>query len=250
MKRSIALLISCLMVAGLFTGCGNTATGGETTTAPTTGAGDTVTAESAGTLLVNAGAIMTVTYDAEGSAVKVEGVNDNGKELVEEYESYLGSACAQVISRFIKDSVMRDYMFDINHVVVKVNKGSVLPGTKFLVNIETSAKDALHTAYSTAALVMITEENLDHNGDIDLVAAKVLVEKFLQVETLDSIDGTDAPIDGLYAFTVRYGDWEEQVLVNAVTGGVAQGTLDETEEDFEESEEEETTEDQEADTNA
>ena len=241
MKRSIALLIAVLMIFGILAGCGNTSSGGnETTSAPTLGTEDITAVNGVGTVLVNAGAVITVIYDAEGTVVKLVGMNENGKELVSDYESQLGSSCAMVVSECIKDGVMQEYMFDINHVVVKLNKGSALPEEKFLENIEAAVQETLNKMSSSASLVMIGEENLDHNGYIDLVTAKVLVEKFLQVDELDSFDGTDMPIDGWYGFNVLYGSMEEQILVNAETGGVAQGTLDELEDGLDEIEEEET----------
>ena len=241
MKKFIALLIAVLMVFSVFTGCGNTAAAGDdTTVAPTTDTEDIAAVNGVGTLLVNAGAVVTVIYDAEGAVVKVKGVNDSGESLVADYESELGSSCAQVVSKCIKNGLLQDDMLDINYVVVKLNKGSALPEEKFLANIEAVVRDGLDQMDASAELVMVGAENLDHNGYINLVTAKLLVEKFLQVDDLDNFDGTDEPIDGWYGFNVQYGDIEDQILVNAETGGVAQGTLDELEDGLEEIEVEET----------
>ena len=212
MKKIITLLIVVVMIVGVFAGCGKTASDGdETTQAPIPGPEDIAAVNGAGTVLVNAGAVITMIYDAEGIVVKLVGANDSGKELVSGYESLQGSSCAEVVTQCIKDGLLQEDIFDINHVVVKLSKGSALPGEKFIENIEAAAQDTLSKFSTAALLVMITEENLDHNGNIDLATAKLLVEKFLKQEKLDSFDGTDVPLNGFYAFEVVCGELEEQI---------------------------------------
>lgn len=247
MKKILALLICAVMLLGLFAGCGNDVSDNgviNTTEASNGGADKVETPEEAGSLTVNAAAAITVTYGADGLVLKAEGINDDGVELLSVYEDVFGSSCADLISKFIKDSIANNCMYDTNYVVIKQNKGSALPGTNFLEGIQTAAQGALDAAEISAALVMVGEENLTADGYIDLVTAKVLVEKFLEVEEVTSFDGTDKPIDGMYVFDVAYDAMMERMMVDAETGGVSQGSteeLDQIIDDQEDNSAEETT---------
>lgn len=229
MRKIIALLIAALMVLSTFAGCGKTTSGGETTNAPASGDSDTVTPVAAGTLTINAVAAATITYNKDGLVLEVKGINESGSELAETYEDQLGSSCADFVSQFIKDSIVKNYMFESNFVVIKQNKGSALSGTDFLEGVKTAAQAVLDTVGSSAALVVVGEENLDPDGYIDLATAKVLVEKHLKVDDVDSFDGTDKPVAGMYAFNVVIDKTEENVLVDAETGSVSQGVLNDAE---------------------
>lgn len=230
MKRIIALILSALMILGIFAGCGNTDSGKQTTAA--TGAGDdeSIMREIVGTVVVNAAATITVSYGADGLVLNMEGRNDDGIELVESYEEeHFGSSCADVVNQIIRDCFVKNYMEYTNYVVVKLNKDSAQPGTNFLDGIKTAAQGALDTVESAAALVVIGQENLTADGYIDLVTAKVLVEKYLGVADIDNLDGTDTPIDGEYSFEVSNGIEVEQLIVDAETGAVFQGVIEDLE---------------------
>ena len=44
---------------------------------------------------------MSVTYGADGLVIKVEGLNDDGVELLSTYEDMMGTTCAEVVEMFI-----------------------------------------------------------------------------------------------------------------------------------------------------
>lgn len=238
MKRILALLICAVMVLGMFAGCGKNADDPVGTNGTVAGGNneEITTPDKAGSLMVNAGAAITVAYGEDGLVLGLEGINEDGIALVESYEDSLGTTCVSVVDKFIKDCLARNSLFENNFVVIKQSKGSALPGTNFLEGVETAARNALDAGASNATLFMVKEENLDADSNIDLVTAEKLVKCFLGVETLTSIDGTLRPVNGMYAFDVTYDQMQEQFLVNAQTGGVSQGVIDELEKEPEEME--------------
>lgn len=241
MKRMLALLICAVMVLSLFAGCGKNTddpvvTNGTVAGGDNNNNGEITMPNKAGSLMINAGAAMTIIYGEDGLVLKLEGINEDGIALVEIYEDNLGATCVSVVDKFIKDCLARNSLFENNFVVIKQDKGSALPGTNFLESVEKAAQKALEETAPTATLFMVKEENVDADSYIDLVTAEKLVKCFLGVETLTSFDGTPNPVEGMYAFEVAYEQMQDKILVNAQTGGVAQGEVEELEREPEEME--------------
>ena len=225
MKKIIALLLAALMLVGVLAGCGKNDTNADQGTTPTGETQGVSETEKAGSLVVTANASVVITYGTDGLVLGAEGLNDEGVSLLESYDEPTGFSCTELIAQIIKDSAVRTNMGHLTYVVVKIDKDSKAPGTNFLDSLESAAKKAVEEAAPDAKLVMIKQENLDADGNIDLVTAKTLIEAYLEVEKLDGIDGADKPVDGFYSFAVSYDGFEESVHVNANTGIVGDGSL-------------------------
>lgn len=240
MKKLISFMLCALLVLGMLAGCNKSGAKDNGTTPTDDGAGITNT-ETAGSFVVTANASVAVTYGTDGLVVKVEGANEEGTNLLESYEDLMGSSCAEVVTKIIKDSSVRTNLGRLNYVVVKYDKGSGAPGTNFREGIENAAKEAVEIVAPKAKLVIITEDMLDADGYIDLKTAKALVEGYLGIDRVDGFDGTDKPVDGFYSFFVTYDGMEESFHVNAVTGSVGEDAIDGAIQDPEETEQPEET---------
>ena len=224
MRKGIALLLSIFMILGIFTGCRKM---NGTEDNPATVGAENTASTSVGSLVVNAYAAVTITYDNKGVVLSIEGLNDEGDVFLQDFEDQEGNSCSDAICAFVKDTFAKGYLSKAGYVVVKQSKGADLPDAKFLETIQTEAQATLDKIHADAPLVMITEKELNEDGYINVNTAKVLVEKFLGVESLKNIDGTSSPVDGFYSFSVTYDAGEDNMIVNAVTGGVSQGYLSE-----------------------
>ena len=232
MKKILAIMISVLMLVGLLAGCG------DIIPEATSGAGgdQVATPMAAGMLVLNAAGAMNISYDADGLVLNVEGIDEGGANLAAEYTDFLGKTCTEAVCDLIAASVVNGQLnAEENYVLIKVAMGSVMPGATFLEGIQKDAEAAISAAGSTATLVVLTEENLDENGYIDLESAKVLMAAYLAVDSLDTIEGTPTPLDGLYSFRITAGDYADDLIVDGTSGDVYQGNLDEVnfEEDIE-----------------
>lgn len=226
MKKIIALLLCAIVLVGVLAGCGNKDNAADGTKPQQNGNnGDIAETAKAGTLVVTANASVRITYGTDGLVLNVEGTNEAGNNLMESFETLLGSSCSEVVSRIIRESAGRTYLGRMTYVAVKHEKDSGTPGTNFLEGIESAAKRALETASSDAKLVMITQDKLDADGNINVETAKILVEGYLEVDALDEFDGTAKPVDGFYSFKVSFGGMEEEVHMNAATGVVGDGVI-------------------------
>ena len=225
MKKIIAILLCAVLALGIFAGCEKKDTQVPGVTTPKGEVGSVTETQKAGSFVVTANASVRILYGTDGLVIKIEGINESGKELVEGYEEMLGASCATLVSKVIKDSAARSNLGRLNYVVVKHEKDSGAPGTNFLEGVEAAAKKAVEDTASAPKLVMVTQDLLDADGYINLQTAEVLVKAFLEMENLQSFDGTNKPVEGFYSFQVSYDGMEEMLHMDAVTGGVGQGEI-------------------------
>lgn len=245
MKKMLALLLSALMVLSLLAACGDDISKGDTKLPVGTEGGNETTAPATtfttGELTVNAGAAFVITFDAEGLVLRVDGADGRYKEFLDfinEDSALVGLSCGDAISEIIKSVGVKGYLEESGFVAIKQDASGALPDPAFLEGVQRAAENALNAAAPDVDLVMITADQLDENGMIGLATAKILVEKFLGVESLTNFDGTDKPIDGVYSFTAGEDGQEEQVLVDAVIASVEYGVLEEVADATEPTEEE------------
>ena len=218
MKKFIAVLLSAVMLLGLLAGCG------AQTPAPETTEGTYATPMAAGMVVLYANAAVNVSYDADGLVLSIEGVDDYGSALAGEYEDYLGKSCSEVVCDLIGNSFIQGLMTnENNYVMIKLAVGSAMPGSTFMESMQKDAEAAIAEAGSTAKLVVLTTENLDAEGYIDLESAKALMLAALALDGFDSLDGAAAPSEGAYTFTITAGALAGTFKIDAVTGAVYEG---------------------------
>ena len=124
-----AIMLSLLLTLGLMTGCGND---GEAA-----GAEGTQLAAETGVIRIKVNPDLAVTYDKSGNVIKVEGINDDGKALVQDYTGYEGRPCGQVIRELVEKMDGAGYFVEEiegegNKITLEIEKGSYLPGDDFL----------------------------------------------------------------------------------------------------------------------
>lgn len=224
MKKFLAILLSAAALLGLLSGCGKEQTQPNNTADPT----ETLeTPTNVGMLLVNVGGSVILFYDADGLVTDVEGADTNGESLAAEYNDFLGKTCGEAACDLLVSSRMYGFLDqETPFVLIKQVADSALPSNTFLESAQKKVETALQTAGYEIPVVLLSSSNLDKNGYINVESATALIPAFLSLERYDSLDGTTAPVDDIYAFRVTVDNAEYDILVDAITGSVSFGTLD------------------------
>ena len=215
--KLLALALCAVMLIGVLSGCGN-----NDSTDPTTGTVPKV-AEIAGTIMLNVNACVEISYDSEGLVLNVQEVDHDGHELLADYAGYLGTSCVEVVKELTEHSVNIELLTkEFNHIVIKQLPGAKLPTATFLEDLGAAAKAA---AGITVAVSIITEADLDADGNITAKKAYDLVHNALFVAEFDLIESNEELIDGAYEFHVVTDHLEGGYIVEAATGYVYEGEV-------------------------
>ena len=95
-KKILALVLSIVMLLGIFTACGK-----KNNTPVTPNYEDATTS---GVILLNTGALFSIRYDVTGNVDGISGDNDLGVVIMETYTDYEGKATTEVIKELIEVS--------------------------------------------------------------------------------------------------------------------------------------------------
>lgn len=181
-----------------------------------------------GMFVLNAGAATSISYDADGLVLRVEGADDNGILIVNDEADFVGMSCADVAKELIQlASTGGQLNAEVKNIVIKQVTGSKLPGSHFLETIEDAVTSAAQAAGSTAVITLIDETKLDENGYINFETAKALLLNELGVEEVDQYYGPTTLIDDCYICTVEVAGVQTAHTIDAITGSVADATNEE-----------------------
>lgn len=219
-KKYLPVLLAVAMLIYVLAGCG-----AKNDTPSQSDIIDNEKATPVGMLVLATEAAVKISYDTNANVIKMEGVNEYGAFLIDEYTEYEGKSCADVVKDMINASVNAGNLSpDIKNVVLKLAAGSVQPTADFLSNVETAVQSALDVNGSVSKLVVIDESDLDAEGYINLEVTKTLLMNHLGVDKLDAYYGSTTPADGQYICTVNIGGEETSWVIDAVIGQISQAT--------------------------
>lgn len=127
--RNLALAGIMVLGMGIFAGCG----------AKTQEAASL--AES-GVLLLRVNPEIEIKYDKDGHVLSVQGVNKDGKDIVEGYQDYVGKECREVVGDLVKEIHKAGYFVEEvegqnKKITIEIETGSILPDEEFLNEIVT-----------------------------------------------------------------------------------------------------------------
>lgn len=145
LAKIMALILVLVMMAGTITGCGDTASAAET-----------------GRLVVKVNPEVAVDYDEEGNVTGIEGINNDGRELIADHTGYEGKTSGEVIRELVAMMDKEGYLKKGNKgrkITIEVEDGSHMPSDDFLQNIVKSLKKQMSNKKYTGKIVIEGESN-------------------------------------------------------------------------------------------
>lgn len=220
-KKLLALLLSAVMLLGLFAGCSDETVPEKETTDTKQ---DFQISTPYGLLVLSTQASLNINYDQAGMVIEVSGRDDFGIAVAKDYQNYAGKSCDTVVKELITACSEEGYLRDASSIMLKLAFGSQLPSETFLDDLSKTAAVAAAENGSSAPVVAIGLDGLDADGYINAANAQILLKNALGVSEFDSYNGDTSPRNDCYTITVQYGDTWGCYNIDAVTGLISEVT--------------------------
>ncbi len=166
MKKTtlLAALLALAMTLALISGCA----------APV----ETVSAQrslsESGTIILSVNPEISVSYNKQGLVTKLEGLNDDGTDIVSGYDDYVGKDCRQVVKELVRKINDAGYFVENvegegREITIQIEPGSVLPDDDFLEIIAGDVREEVAKINVAASVVGVdrnygTDRNDDDNA--------------------------------------------------------------------------------------
>ena len=130
-KKTVLAVVLVLLLGLLCTACSQRESVDEGTAAQESGP------KTGGVLYLSVNPEIAVFYDIEGNVIKVEGCNDDGSAILEDYTGYEGKAAGQVVTELVAAIGEAGYLVEeiegeSRKITIEIETGSVLPNDTFL----------------------------------------------------------------------------------------------------------------------
>ena len=228
-SRAIAVTAAALSLAAL-AGCvssGSSPAAGSVASDPSS----TTQSQIMGTLLLSVNPEIEIDYDDNGRVLEIEGLNEEGKAVVNGYTGYEGQPCRTVAEGLVEEIYADGYFENTvgghtKNIVVKLEEGSRYPDDDFLEEVAEGVREAVKTCHLDSSTMTVNEDDYTENGYIGLDKAKELALGQAGLEEATFTEREYELDDGVYELEFTSNGVEYEFEVNAVTGKVTEADYD------------------------
>lgn len=219
-KNKIATAAAIVLSLSLLSGCVSAAPSAPVASGASSQGGQTV-----GTILLSVNPEIEIDYDLQGLVRDVEGKNEDGKKVVQNYTDYAGKECQTVVSELVEEIYQEGYLNSTidghaKNIVVKLEEGSKYPDDAFLEEMAQGVRSTVEAHQLGSSAMTVDESDYTSNGYIGLEKAKELVLAQLGLDEAQFTEKDYELDDGVYELEFTAGGTEYDFEVNAVTGKI------------------------------
>ncbi len=178
-----------------------------------------------GTLLLSLNPEIEIEYDKNGLVVELEGINQDGKELLLTYKDFDGKTVKQVLAELV-EAIYRSGQFQLElegnskNIVIKLQEGSAYPAEGFLEEVAETVRTVVANQGSTSETVVVDKADQNEAGLIGLEKAKELVLAQLGFSEADFTNKEYELDDGIYELEFTVNGVEYEYEVHGYTGKI------------------------------
>ncbi len=224
----LSLLLALVLTAGMLAGCKN-----DPATENTTGQPDDTEAQISrqpvGSFVVNCGAILELVYNEDGLIIDATGKNSDGNAILDNDPAIFGVSCADAVVELVPHfATLKLSNNSSSAMLLKSAPGSKEPSETFLTDMVAAVQNAANALTLDLHIFALNAKDLNANGEMTATQAKDLLLTVLSIGEDDylSLNVTNQPVLGSYAFQIAQKNVTEDYLVNALTGDIMEGSVD------------------------
>lgn len=181
--------------------------------------------DAAGSVLLSVNPEIEIDYDFQGRVLTLEGMNEDGRDVIVNYDDYQGKDIQAVINDLVRKIYESGYFEQKvggheKNIVMKLTQGSMPLDDDFLEDMEDSVRKAARDCDIGSSSISISEKDMDSNGMIGLEKAMEIVLAQLDLSEADFTEREYELDDGIYELEFTANGVEYEYEVNAFNGKV------------------------------
>ncbi|WP_418474177.1 PepSY domain-containing protein [Frisingicoccus sp.] len=217
-KHYATVAAAAALSLALLTGCGTSGKVTKEAKAPSFGT-------AAGSILLSVNPEIELAYNYDGDVIDIKGINDDGKNVVQNYSDYKGKDCDEVVNVLVRKIYESGYFEQTvggktKNIVLKVTGGSEYPNDKFLEDVAQGVRETVSSLGIASNPMTIDGDDMEQNGYIGLEKAKELVLAQLGLKEASFTDKSYELDDGVYELEFMADGTAYDFEVDAVSGKV------------------------------
>ncbi|WP_164845575.1 PepSY domain-containing protein [Anaerosphaera multitolerans] len=194
-----------------------------------------------GSLLLSVNPEIKLNYDKDGKVVELLGVNDDGKNILNEYKSYVGKESKEVIRELVEEINKKGY-FKVNedgsgkNIVIKLEPNSQEIKDEFLNEIAEEINKLVAERKLNSKVLEINNDDYSEKyrdkGYVNKTKAEEILKSSLNKNNITIIEKEYDIDDGKYEIEFIENGKKYEYEVDAVTGKVLEMEVDDIDDDY------------------
>ena len=229
-RIALSVLLVAILMAGMFTGCKNdTVTPDASTSADNTE--PNISRTPVGSFVINGGAIIELSYNAEGLVVDAVGKNSAGITIMDAEPQLFGISCQDAVVTLLPHlNALKNLQENNYAVLLKSTPDSNEPSETFMTELSDALAQAATNQGLTLQIFALNCKDLNIHGEMTSTQARNFLLAVLAYgeDDFESLIATSYSVQGSYAFQITTKHLTEDYLVNALNGDVMEGSVDES----------------------